>query len=302
MTTASPSFPLKVAVLGSGKIGSTFASQLARIGRHDVTVIARPGSVRLQQLQRDGGVIDVNGEHAEVRVIDALDEQTPYDLLIVTLLDHQAQAMLPTLQRSAAESVLFMFNTFHPERLQEALGASRCAFGMPFVQATLDGDGKLKATIGAAGQKTLLGEQRWVDLFNAAGLPATLEPDMPLWLRCHVPMCVAFESVAVAGERRGGGASWGEAMGLARGVHASFTLIKGLGYDIYPGAKKMIDASPIPVLAATLWSMSKIAAFREVLATGKAECQVLVDVLVAAAPLSNRPVDVARIEAMKPLQ
>ncbi len=302
MTTASPSSPLNVAVLGSGKIGSTFASQLARAGHHDVTVIARPGSVRLQQLQRDGGVIDVNGEHAEVRVIDTLDEQTPYDLLIVTLLDHQAQAMLPSLQRSAAKSVLFMFNTFHPERLQEVLGASRCAFGMPFLQATLDGDGKLKATIGAAGQKTLLGEQRWVDLFNAARLPAALEPDMPLWLRCHVPMCVAFESVAVAGERRGGGASWGESMVLARGVHASFTLIKGLGYDIYPSAKKMIDGSPIPVLAATLWSMSKMAAFREVLATGKAECQVLVDVLVAAVPLSKRPVDVARIKALKPMQ
>ena len=40
-------------------------------------------------------------------------------------------------------------------------------------------------------------------MFNAAGLPATLEPDMPLWLRCHTPMCVAFESVAVACERRG---------------------------------------------------------------------------------------------------
>ena len=79
---------------------------------------------------------------------------------------------------------------------------------MPFVQATLDSDGKLKATIGAGGQKTIMSERRWVDMFNAAGLPAAIEPDMPLWLRCHVPLCVAFESVAVAGERRGGGASW----------------------------------------------------------------------------------------------
>ncbi len=302
MITDPPSSSLKLAVLGSGKIGSTFASQLARVGHHDVTVIARPGSTRLQQLQRDGGITDVNGEHASVRVIDSLDEETPYDLLIVTLLDHQTEAMLPSLQRSAAKSVQFMFNTFHPERLQDAVGSSRCAFGMPFVQATLDSDGKLKATIGAAGQKTIMSEQRWVDVFNAAGLPATLEPDMPLWLRCHVPMCVAFESVAVAGERRGGGASWKEAVVLARGVHASFNLIKGLGYNIYPSAKKLIDSSPIPVLAATLWSMSRIASFREVLATGKSECQVLVDVMAAAAPLSKRPVDVPRIQAMKPLQ
>ena len=111
----------------------------------------------------------------------------------------------------------------------------------------------------------------------------------------------AFESVAVAAKRRGGGASWGEALVLARGVHASFGLIRGLGHAIYPTAKKLIDASPVPVLAATLWSMSRVAAFRDVLATGKAEAQILVDVLVAAAPLSTRPVDVARIQAMKPL-
>ena len=300
MVEPTPPSPIRVAVLGAGKIGSTFASQLARVGGHDVTVIARPGSVRLQQLQRGGEIIDVKGGRASVRVIDTLDEETPYDLLIVTLLDHQTGAILPNLRRSAAKCVQFMCNTFHPERLQDAIGAERCAFGMPFVQATLDSDGKLKATIGAAGQKTIMSERRWVDMFNAAGLPAAIEPDMPLWLRCHVPLCVAFESVAVAGERRGGGASWKEAVVLARGVHASFNLIKGLGYHIYPVAKKLIDGSPIPVLAATLWSMSRIASFREVLATGKAECQVLVDVMVAAAPLAQRPVNVSRIQAMKP--
>ena len=300
MAMIAPSSPLRIAVLGSGKIGSTFAFQLTRAGGHDVTAIARPGSVRLKQLQRDSGIIDVSGEQARVRVIDTLDEETPYDLVIVTLLAHQTDAMLPTLQRSAAKSIQFMFNTFHPERLQDAIGAGRCAFGMPFVQATLDGDGKLKATIGAAGQKTIMSEQPWVDVFNAAGLPAAIEPDMPLWLRCHIPLCIAFESIAVAGERRGGGASWGEAIVLARGVHAGFSLIKGLGYPIYPGAKKLIDSSRIAVLAATLWSMSRIASFREVLATGKDECQILVDVMIAAAPLAQRPVDVARIQAMKP--
>ncbi len=291
---------LKIAILGTGKIGSTFAFQLSRVGNHDVTVISRPGSVRLQQLQRDDGIIDVNGERANVRVVDVLDEETPYDLLLVTLLDHQTEAMLPSLQRSAAKCVHFMFNTFRPERLRDAIGSGRCAFGMPFVQATFDSDGKLKATIGAGGQKTIMSDQRWVDVFNAANLPAAIEPDMPLWLRCHVPLCVAFESVAVAGQRRGGGASWGEAFVLARGVHASFNLIKGLGYRIYPTAKKMIDSSPIPVLAASLWCMSRISSFREVLATGKAESQTLVDDMVAAAPYAQRPVNVQRIQAMKP--
>ena len=300
MVTTTPSSSLSIAVLGAGKIGSTFAFQLSRIGGHAVTVIARPDSGRLQQLQRDKGIINVSGERADVRVVDTLDEQAPYDLLIVTLLDHQTRALLPSLRRSAARSVQFMFNTFHPERQQDAIGTERCALGMAFVQATLDSEGRLKATIGAGGQKTILSEQRWVDVFNAAGLPAAVEPDMPLWLRCHTPMCVAFESVSVAGMRRGGGASWGESLVLARGVHASFDLLKKLGYDIYPSAKKMIDRSPIPVLAATLWSMSRISSFRELLATGKSECQDLVEDMVAAALLVKQPVNVGCIRAMRP--
>ena len=292
--------PLRIAVLGVGNIGSAFAFQLARTGGHDVTVIARPGSVRLAQLERDQAIVDIKGERASVRVAGKLDEKTPYDLLVVTLLAHQAELVLPDLQRSAAGCIQFMFNTFQPERLQAAVGPERCAFGMPFVQATLDGDGRLKVAIGAGGQKSIMSRQRWVDVFNAAGLPAALEPQMPLWLRCHVPLCVAFESVSVAGVRRGGGASWGEVLVLSRGVHASFALIKALGYEVYPAAKKRIDASPVWVMATMLWFMSRIRSFRELLATGAAECSALVDAMLLAAPLAETPVAISAIEAMKP--
>jgi 2-dehydropantoate 2-reductase len=123
---------------------------------------------------------------------------------------------------------------------------------------------------------------------------------MPLWLRCHVPLCVAFESVCVAGQRRGGGASWGEANVLARGVHQSFRLIEGLGYRVYPRAKARIDGSPAWVVAAILWSLSRIRPFRELLATGENECRALADAMAAAAPRAKPPVDPAGIEAMKP--
>ena len=160
-----------------------------------------------------------------MRVLDSLDEQTSYDLVIVTLLAHQVDAVRPTLRLCAAQRIQFMFNTFDPERLQNEVGADRCSFGMPFVQAIVDKGGILTATIGAFGQKTKINHQQWVDVFNVAGLPAVFEPDMLLWLRCHAPMCVAFESVSVAGVRRGGGATWAESMIFARGLQESFTLI-----------------------------------------------------------------------------
>ena len=298
MATSSP---LRIAILGAGRIGSTVAFQLARVGRHDVTVVARPGSGRLQQLQRDGGIVNVKGERATVQVGDTLDERTPYDLVIVTLLAHQIDAVLPALQRSEARCVQWMFNCFEPERLRDAIGAERCTFGMPFVQASFDGEGKLQATIGAAGQKTLVGQQRWVDVFNAAGLPATLELDIPLWLRCHAPLCVAFESVSVAGQRRGGGASWSEAMVMARGMHGCFVLIKSLGYRLHPRGKARLNGCPAWVVAAMLWSLSRIRSFRELLATGKIECCALVDTMTAAARQATPTIDAGNILAMKPL-
>ncbi|NTF09302.1 ketopantoate reductase family protein [Agrobacterium rubi] len=286
--------------MGVGGIGSTFAFHLASRGGHEVMVIARPGSDRLRQLLADSGIVSTKGEHVAVGVSDKLDEDQPYDLVIVTLLAHQVDAVLPALQRSAARNILFMFNNFEPERLQDAIGTERSAFGMPFVQASFDTDGRLKAVVGAAGQKTKLSDQRWVDLFSQAGLPAVLETDMLLWLRCHAPLCVAFESISIAGVRRGTGASWKEALNIAHGVYESFRLVRGHGYRLYPSGKAWLDRSPAWVPASMLWSLSRIRSFRELLATGAGECRALIDIMAEAAPRSDKAISVAKILAMKP--
>lgn len=291
---------LRIAIVGIGGIGSTFAFQLARKGGHEVTAIARPHSARWEQLKRDGGVINVQNERAALTIADRLDPSTPFDLVLVTMPAHQAAAVLPLLQRSAAKCILFMFNTFEPELLRDAIGAGRCSFGMPFVQGSLNLDGTLTARIGTGGQKTKIGDERWVRLFNDAGLPAVFEPEMLLWLRCHVPMCIAFESVSVAGKRRGGGASARQALMIARGLKEGLTLIQRLGYRIYPSDKARLHAAPAAVGAVMLWSMSRIPSFRELLATGLHECRALVDVLLTAALQATPAIDSARIEAMKP--
>ena len=163
------------------KIGSTFAYQLARAG-HDVTVIARPDSLRLQQLQRDQGIILKTGERAEVRVADKLNEEAAYNLVVVTTPAHQVDAVLPALHRSKAQWVQFMFLTFEPERLRDAIG-HRCSFGMPAVMAMTDSEGRLKPTI-ISSMKTKHGDQRWAELFSSAGIPSAFEPELVLWLRC----------------------------------------------------------------------------------------------------------------------
>ena len=85
-----------IAVIGVGGIGSAFAFQLARVGGHQVTAIARPGSLRLEQLGRTGGIVNKRNEKAELEVLDKLDEQVRYDLVLVTLRrgDKQIQQIL----------------------------------------------------------------------------------------------------------------------------------------------------------------------------------------------------------------
>ena len=123
---------------------------------------------------------------------------------------------------------------------------------------------------------------------------------MALWLRCQVPLCVAFESVAVAAEKRGGGATWGEAMKTARGMHEGYALIKGLGYQVYPKSKVRLNGLPNFLVALIFWIFTRVKSMRELLATGERECRALVDVMLAAAPKANPPVQLSMIQAMKP--
>ncbi len=297
---APPEGNLRIAVIGMGGIGSAFAFQLARTGHHEVTAIARPGSARLEQLKRDGGIVNTRDERADMHLADSLDESVPYDLILVTLPAHRLAPVLASLQRSSAAWIQFMFNTFEPEQLRDTIGADRCSFGMPFIQASLEPDGRLSAKIGAGGQKTKMNNERWTSLFNAAQIPAVFEPEMLLWLRCHVPLCVAFESISVAAMRRGRGASWAEAITIARGLQAGLTLVQRLGYRLYPAGKARLQSAPVFVPASLLWSVSRIPSFRKLLATGIDECAALVDLLVKAARVELQPPAIARIEAMKP--
>ena len=102
--------------------------------------------------------------------------------------------------------------------------------------------------------------------------------------------------------QRGGGALWRDSVVVARGARESWTLIKRLGYPVYPGGKAILHASPTWVLAVLLWSVSRIRSFRELLSTGAIECRALVSALVASASSVQPPVSVEFIAAMSPQQ
>ena len=287
----------RVAIMGVFRIGSAFAFQLAQAG-HDVTVIARPDSRRLTQLSRDRGIVLTSGEHAEVTVAGRLDEDAPYDLVIVALLAHQIDSLLPALKRSQAGCVHLMFVTPEADRLRSAIGADRVTFGLGALLATLDDEGRLGLTIPKT--RAPQGDQRWVDLFQEAGMPAKLEKDMGRWLRYQTPLTIAMESVALTGMQHRRGATWAEARTGARGLRAGFSIFREAGETPYPASKKRLGGAPLSLLTFILWGVSR-SRFRETVGNSAEECRGLADLLAAEGGPATLTA-VSAVQTLRPAQ
>ena len=272
---------MKIAIVGPGGIGSTFALQLGQAG-HEVTVVAR--GKRLEQLQRDEAIVSAAGQRTAVRVSAALDEVTEWDLVLVTVLVSQVEAVLPALAACAAKTVMFMFNTFEPlGRLRDTVGSTRFAFGFPAILAHLD-DGKLTSQIVTRGLVTTVTDAAWAKVFADAGIPSVVHPDMESWLRTHAAGVVPFMIVSVMAHTRQAGVSWTEAMKLARAMDEGFRLVRRLGNTITPVPVVMLSRMPTRMAAALLWTLSRVATIRRLGAAGPGEPCTLIDAMSAAAP------------------
>lgn len=273
---------MQIAIIGPGGIGSTFAFQLSRAG-HDVTVVAR--GARLDQLRRDEAIVKVDGERATVRIADALDETTPWDLVLVTVLTSQVDVLLPVLSGSSAKAVMFMFNTFQPlDRLSNAVGTERFAFGFPAILASVE-DGMLSSSIIRRGMVTSVTDPLWAKIFTDAGIPSTVEPDMQSWLRTHAALIVPLAIAGGTAHRRGSGLSKAESLMLARATDEGFGLIRHLGSAITPSPMAVFSWLPVRALAALFWTLTRVRAFARTLGLAPAdEPRMLIDEMGAAWP------------------
>jgi 2-dehydropantoate 2-reductase len=272
---------MKIAMYGTGPIGSTFAFHLARAG-HEITAIAR--GERLRQLEADRAIVLVDGERAPVTPSAQLPPDVAYDLVLVTVRADKLAPVLPALRASAARTVMFMFNTFAPlATLREAVGEARFAFGFPAILASLP-DGRLKAKIVPVGQTTISTDPEWARLFTDAGIRAVVERDMESWLRTHAVMIAALMSMATRVHERGAGVQWAEAGQFARGLREGLALVQQLGNRVTPPAMALMQRAPVPVATALLWAFSRTPVAREIGAIGPDEPRALVDAMLAAAP------------------
>jgi 2-dehydropantoate 2-reductase len=270
---------MRIAILGPGAIGSTFAYRLANAG-HDVTVVAR--GTRLEQLTRDGAVVLAAGDRAKVSVAAALDASVPWDLVLVTVLSPQVAAVMPALRASAARTVMFMFNTFEDiAPLRASVGAERFAFGFPGGVFTRLIDGRIDPQIRSG---TTVSEAAWAAVFSAAGIPTVVDDDMQSWLRSHAAMVAPLMAIGVLAFARGAGISWHEASTHADAFVAGMRIVRTMGNDVRPGAVALFARLPHFIVTSMLWAMSRTKMLRELGALGNAEPRMLIDMMRNAAP------------------
>lgn len=272
---------MKILVLGAGRIGSAFAFHLSTAG-HDVCLLAR--GERLATLRRDGAVIAVDGRRAPVAVTETLDPAAAFDLLLVTVMAHQVEALLPAVAASAARTVLFMFNTFETTaRWREAVGAGRFAFGFPNMVAFLE-DGRLRNVVDGPGMVTTLTDAAWARVFADAGLPTEVEHDIDGFLRSHAAFVVPMMVSAQWTWRRPAPLAWAEARLLARAMREGLRLVESLGHRLEPRPVGWLARWPVSWLAALLWLAGRTRAVKDLGEFGPDEVRSLIDAMVAAAP------------------
>jgi 2-dehydropantoate 2-reductase len=272
---------LKIAVLGMGGIGSTFALRLSRAG-HEVTAVAR--GRRLEQLAQAQAVVTVSGERAPVQVTGELDVTIAYDLVLVTVLAHQVDAVLSRLGQSVAKTVMFTFNIFEPlDRLRDAVGKERFAFGFPAILASLE-DGRLRTQVVTRGpQKTMATEARWAQVFTEAGVRTEVMPDMESWLHTHAALAAPIMAVLVLAHRKDAGVSWNEAKLHALAMRDGMQVVAKLGYRLTPKAVGWLGACPA-IMAPLLWVLTRVPSIRRGGAAGPGEPRALLSAMAAAAP------------------
>jgi len=124
---------MRLLVFGAGPLGSLFAARLKQ-GGHEVVLLAR--GQRLKDLRQHGVVLKnwSTGEEEEIRVdlIEKLNSDDRYDLILVIMRKNSALKILPILAENHSPKVLFLLNNAAgPGTLMDALGAERVLIGFP---------------------------------------------------------------------------------------------------------------------------------------------------------------------------
>jgi ketopantoate reductase len=274
----------KILVYGAGPLGSLLAARLYRCG-HDVRLLSR--GQRLQDLRDHGVVLKdfTSGVRTvtPVPVVEALNPDDVYDLILVVMRKHRALDILPVLAANKnTPLVLFLMNNAAgPEAFTNALG-DRVLIGFPGAAGFFQGH--MVVTLGGAPDRpalVLLGEPdgtirprtRQVGLLlTCAGIRTEVRADMDAWLKSHAALIVPLGgALYAAGTDNYRLARTRDAVVLAiRAFREAASVLRVLGIPLTPPRYNLFVRAPEPL---TVFVMQRVLADRrmEVALTRHAE-------------------------------
>jgi ketopantoate reductase len=262
---------MQVLVYGAGPLGSLLAAQL-HWGGSDVSILAR--GERLADLREYGIVLhDVRTEQrtvTHVNVVETLEPEDNYDLVLVVMRKNNALDILPVLAANhQTPNVLFLMNNAAgPAAFVEALGESRVLIGFPYAAGYREGH-VVHCLVGDEQEPSRVpfGEvDGWVRerttqiaaaFESAPGLGAEIRGDMDAWLKYHVAFLIPGLAAALygAGTNNLRLARTRDLVVMAiRAMREGFGVLQALGYPITPPRYRMFAWLPEPIL---IWGFQK---------------------------------------------
>jgi 2-dehydropantoate 2-reductase len=263
-----------VLVYGAGVIGSIYAVHLAKAG-YALCMLAR--GQRLQLLRSDGLVIRQiflgEEERASATVMEELEPEARYDLILVAVRSGQVSAALRTLAAARVLGPVLVVgnNLDNPENQAALIGPKRLLLGFGAFGGYRDGNGIVyldgrtrkqpepkhigRTTIGILTEEARPVLDQVRGILSDAGLPTTESRDIRAWLLCHAalvfPLAGAIYSTAGDQQRF---CRTRDALVLGiRACRELFAALRSLGWRIEPSRLRRLLASPewllVPLLA-----------------------------------------------------
>ena len=192
---------MKTLIFGAGPLGSLYACLLHKSGK-DVTILARNEHYIFL---KDNGIVLLNEFTQEkiiekVNVVDSLNENDSYDLVIVIMRKNSLKNVLPILSKNRnIKNFLFMGNnTLGFDEYLKFLPKEKVLFGFPggggsrinhivhYVDSEKPNGKRLSITLGEIDGKTKDRTRQIEYIFESSGVPVNIVDEIDSWLKYHV--------------------------------------------------------------------------------------------------------------------
>lgn len=259
---------MRALVFGAGVLGSLYAARLKEAGM-DVTILARG---RRFQFLCENGVVLENGYTEErtvqeVPVIDRIDPDDRWDLVIVSIRKNQIAGALPVLKQARSESFLFMGNNVRgPDEFADALGSERVLMGFPGAGGVMEGDvvryvdsdegrgSRWGVTIGEITGEPGRRLEGIRELFERASIAAEISPNISAWVTTHSAVVVPIAHALYLVE--GGTVELADRPDVLRllivAIREGLSVLEALDIPITPKSVRIYKWTPVWVAATAM--------------------------------------------------